>query len=685
MKKRILAFGMSLMLLAGCGAPAEVSLSQSEREGTASSVQEQAPADVSAAQPPVQQEQEPEQKPEPASKPTAKPEPEPDPEPDPAGEDTRPAEPQDTQEPAQGEEDAAVLDTTAGVLSESDPAQYPNGEVFVGYADGSFDLLSFETDEELAEGLERLLQDESVTLIQPNYSYESSALSVTDALAGQQWALYNDGTFKMEEEQNRHPVYETPFGIPFAPGQWTGREGGFYGMTAEEEAAGQSDTAAEGVDINARQARELYSPSRDVVVAMIDTGIDYSHEDLQNALWVNGDEIPDNGVDDDGNGYVDDVYGWNFYNNNNRTYTASTDDSHGTHGAGTVAASTNNGVGIAGIADGGRVKVMTLKALGGRNGSGSTASVIRAIRYAEENGAVICNLSLGSSVNDRALYQAMASSSMLFVVAAGNDGADADRAPSYPACYDLDNIISVANLNYDGRLHASSNYGTRSVDLAAPGSYILSTTPEDNYSYMTGTSMAAPMVTGAAALLYSHHEDVTPADVKEILLSSVTPLETLDGRVRTGGMLNVGAALACDTAEPAGNGGDAPAQTQTGTAPEITFESMTRQGNHYLVVRVADADGDLAATAYAAGIVSAERFRDGGGTDVALDGDGTVTFRVQRSGIYTFYAADAAGNETAKSVSLTLGAQTGGGGGRGGAGSWMAPPGFGYGASPWHR
>ena len=123
---------------------------------------------------------------------------------------------------------------------------------------------------------------------------------------------------------------------------------------------------------------------------------------MADAIWVNTDEIADNGIDDDGNGYVDDVYGWNFYNSNNQIYVGE-EDSHGTHGAGTIRANTGNGLGIAGIVPGNRVRIMALKALGGEEGGGSTASLIRAIRYAEQNGAVICNLSLTSTTDDRAL------------------------------------------------------------------------------------------------------------------------------------------------------------------------------------------------------------------------------------------------------------------------------------------
>lgn len=533
---------------------------------------------------------------------------------------------------------------------------YENGEVLVGYADGFFEVLTFQTQEELAEGLEKLAEDETVILYQPNYSYQNSSVSAADSLYTQQWALNNDGSFKMEESQNRHPVYETPFGMPAAPGQWVrpgdfGRPGG-YASKSYRVAAGQTVSAVEGIDINAEDAWTVYNGgSRDVIVAVIDTGIDYSHEDLQGAIWTNPGEIAGNNIDDDGNGYVDDVYGWNFYNNNNRIYTNSSDDAHGTHGAGTIAASTGNGVGIAGIADSEHVKIMSLKALGGSSGSGSTASIIQAIQYAQANGASICNLSLGSSVNDPALYRVMANSSMLFVVAAGNDGANMDRSPSYPAAYDLENIISVANLNYDGTLHSSSNYGSVSVDIAAPGSYILSTTPEDGYSYMTGTSMAAPMVTAAAAMLYSHYTDITLADVKDVLLASAGRLDTLKGSLLTGGMLDLGAAINWDMESLSGQEWAVP--EDTGAAPEITVQVLSQWGTTYVQIQVAD--DDLLLTAYGKGTWTAQDFQQGAtGVVFETDESGTAVFTASSSGTYTFYALDAGGNETVQTVTIQV-------------------------------
>lgn len=550
---------------------------------------------------------------------------------------------------------------SAGSLTTGDLSDYAAGEVLVGYTDGTYRVLSYEDDAGLAAALEELSLDEQVSLIQPNYSYVSTGLSADDALSAQQWALYNDGSFVMQEQSNRFPVYDRPFDTPSAPGQWIkpgdfGQPGGGLGVgmtrgaAARVTSAVQQTTAVSGIDINVQEAWSRYESSRDVVIALIDTGVDRTHEELADSIWVNEDEIAGNGIDDDGNGYIDDVYGWNFYSNNNRVYVGSEDD-HGTHGAGTIAAQADNETGIAGIVSGGGVKIMIVKALGGSEGSGSTASIIKAIRYAEANGASICNLSLGSTTNDRALYQAIADSSMLFVVAAGNDGADTDSTPCYPAAYDLDNIISVANLNYDGSLHYSSNYGVTSVDLAAPGSYILSTTTGGGYSYMTGTSMAAPMVTGAAAMLYSCYANLTLADVKDVILASAEQLDTLSGSVRTGGMLDLGAAMSWDMDSVSGR--DWNGSENAGTAPEITVQVLEQRGTTYVYVRVTD--DDLLLTAYGQGTLTARDFQQGtAGTAFQTGGNGTAVFTASAAGTYTFYALDAGGNEAVQTVTIQV-------------------------------
>lgn len=573
--------------------------------------------------------------------------------------------------PGSGTVEISTASEPSDVLAVRELSEYINGEVLVCYTDGTMEVISFDSNDSLLAGLTLLEQDETVQFIQPNYSYQADALSANDPLSNQQWALFNDGTFEPEDELIQTPIYDTPFDIPSDFWDWDIPDyfdyfdylHHFFGLGSTQTASLEPTvTATAGIDINAQSAWELYNGGkRNVVVALIDTGVDDSHEDLADALWTNEDEIAGNGIDDDNNGYVDDIHGWNFYHNSNRIYTNSSDDSHGTHGAGTIVATSGNSLGITGIINSNSVKIMSLKALGGKAGTGDTADIVKAIHYAEANGASICNLSLGSSINDRALYQAIANSSMLFVVAAGNDAANTDWTPYYPASYDLDNIISVANLSYNGSLHSSSNYGAESVDLAAPGTCILSTTPENGYDYMTGTSMSAPFVSAAAAMLYSHHDSITLADVKTILLSTATELETLQGKTVCNGMLNLGEAMAYDVSRLETEPEELPDTQEPGnpdSTPEISVETLTYQRNTYLVVSIKDADGDLAHVSYATGELTAEQFKNGTvGTSFTLDYNGSSTFLVRSSGSYTFYARDNAGNEAVQTIKITVDTQ----------------------------
>ncbi len=292
------------------------------------------------------------------------------------------------------------------------------------------------------------------------------------------------------------------------------------------------------IKIEAPAAWDRYAGGA-VTVAVTDTGIDPSHPDLDGNLWVNSREVPGNGRDDDGNGVVDDVNGVNFSAglNSGNPYDG---DGHGTHVSGTIAAESGNGIGVAGVNP--QAKILAAKFLTD-SGSGSTSDAIRAIDYARSMGAKVMNASWGGGGESQALEAAIAKSGMLFVAAAGNDGADNDEDPHYPSSYELDNIVSVAATTQSDSLAYFSNYGSCSVDLAAPGYQILSTLPGGRYASLSGTSMAAPHVAGVASLLAARDPKLTPLELKARLMDSVDKPSALAGTSLTGGRLNARKAL----------------------------------------------------------------------------------------------------------------------------------------------
>jgi subtilisin family serine protease len=306
-------------------------------------------------------------------------------------------------------------------------------------------------------------------------------------------------------------------------------------------------------DIDAPEAWKLYKPTSPIVVAVIDTGVDYNHPDLASNIWVNPAEDINhdgkltkediNGKDEDNNGLIDDVVGWNFSKNANNPMD---DNGHGTHVSGTIAGRLNNQVGVAGVAGQGYVKIMPLKFLSA-SGSGYVADAVNALDYATRMHAQIANNSWGGGGYSQAMLAAMQqfqASGGLFVAAAGNSSANNDRAPFYPASYNLSNELVVASISYNNLLSTFSNYGPSSVQLAAPGTYIASTWPNNQYALLSGTSMATPHVSGVAALLWSHKgSNTTAAQIKAILLGTVRKNVALSGYTATGGVVNANNAL----------------------------------------------------------------------------------------------------------------------------------------------
>ncbi|MBB1269684.1 S8 family serine peptidase [Shewanella sp. SR44-3] len=317
---------------------------------------------------------------------------------------------------------------------------------------------------------------------------------------------------------------------------------------------GMNNTGQNGgtvdADIDAIEAWDITTGSSDVIIGVIDTGVDYNHPDLQANMWTNPGEIAGDGIDNDGNGVIDDIHGFSSFNNNGDPMDG---QGHGSHVSGTIGAKGNNGVGVAGV--NWDVSIIGCQFLG-PDGTGSTAGAISCIDYMTNlktnHGVDIkaTNNSWGGGGFSQALKDSIdtaGEAGILFVAAAGNDGVDNDVSPHYPSNYDSDVVFSIASTDRNDALSiftsGASSYGLTTVDMAAPGSAILSTTPGNNYSTYSGTSMATPHVAGAAALVWSLNPDLTPVEMKELLMASGDDNAALVGKMVSAKRLNVLTAL----------------------------------------------------------------------------------------------------------------------------------------------
>lgn len=299
-----------------------------------------------------------------------------------------------------------------------------------------------------------------------------------------------------------------------------------------------------------------YLGSSQVVVAVIDEGIDVSHPDLQQNIWVNPGEVANDGIDNDGNGRIDDVNGWDFFNNDKTVYDGGSGDTHGTHVAGTIGAVGGNGIGVAGVSWG--VKMISAKFLGPTGGSLSAAiqaiDYLTALKVNQGVNIVAMNNSWGGGGYSTALHAAIiraANAGILFVAAAGNSTLNNDTSANYPSNYSTlvgvsgtpaasyESVIAVASITSTGGLSSFSNYGATQVDIGAPGSSILSTLPGNTYGTYSGTSMATPHVAGAVAVLAAAKPGASAASIRDAILSSAVPTTSLAGKTVTGGRLSV--------------------------------------------------------------------------------------------------------------------------------------------------
>lgn len=399
--------------------------------------------------------------------------------------------------------------------------------------------------------------------------------------------------------------------------------------------------------ISAPDAWDTATDCAAIPVAVIDSGVDYTHTDLAANIWTNPAETAGDGVDNDSNGYKDDTRGWDFVAGDNDPMD---ENGHGTHVAGTIAAIGDNAIGVTGLCW--RGAVMALRAFGAE-GKGTVADVVKAMDYARAKGARVVNASYAGDDFSQAEYEAIGrlqDAGILLVVAAGNENVNNDRYASYPAGYDLPNIIAVAATDRSDRLTSRSNFGATTVHVAAPGDLILSTYLGNDYALESGTSMAGPHVSGLAALVWSASPGLAASQVKARILDGVDRLDDLSGLVLTGGRINASNSLLNIPAPPS--------------------EFAVRGASDDQIVLGWDAN-------YAGAVsVKIERRESAGGAfaEIALAAPGTSVYHdtgVQTSMTYSYRARASNGENDSvytpeTSATAASSASKGGGGGSGG-------------------
>jgi subtilisin family serine protease len=356
----------------------------------------------------------------------------------------------------------------------------------------------------------------------------SADTSVSQALA----QLKDDSRFEFAEPNFVYTLEDTPQ-------QPNDLDPKLWGLNN----TGQSGGTA-GADVSSREAWKLNTGSKAPLISVIDTGIDYNHPDLAANMWVNPGEIPGDGIDNDNNGVIDDVHGYNAYADNGDPMDT---NSHGTHCAGTIAAVGNNGEGVTGVMQ--HANLMAVKIFGD-SGRTSTDAIVRGLLYSARMGADITNNSWGGKQPSEAILQAFQAHPGLHVVAAGNAGSDNDKSDNFPSNYDLDNIVAVAATDHNDEKPRFSQYGATKVDVAAPGHHIWSTVPGGNYGEKSGTSMATPHVTGGAGLILSEFPEADNSEIKQRLIYGSDRKTALQGVSVSNGRVNFATSLEDDSVAP---------------------------------------------------------------------------------------------------------------------------------------
>jgi len=323
--------------------------------------------------------------------------------------------------------------------------------------------------------------------------------------------------------------------------------GKLWGMINHGQPDSSNSKGVSGVDIGAEAAWDIETGKQDLLIAVIDTGMDYTHSDLKDNAWTNMAELNGSpGVDDDNNGFIDDIHGYDFANHDPDPMD---DHGHGSHCSGTIGGKGNDGAGIVGVAW--NVKIMGVKFLGA-DGGGTLEGAVEAIKYATKMGVKIMSNSWGGGGYSEALKEAIQEAGehgIVFTAAAGNSAQNNDESPAYPATYNLPNVISVAAIDNRGELATFSSYGRKTVHVSAPGVNVYSSIP-GGYDSWSGTSMATPHVTGVVALLLSHEPNLNPEEVRTRLVRTSRPMPSLKGKTASNGLVNAYLALMNEQAPP---------------------------------------------------------------------------------------------------------------------------------------
>ncbi len=382
----------------------------------------------------------------------------------------------------------------------------------------SYDTLSVlkvSEDKSMASVIASLKNNPNVEFAEPNYIYSVNPIKEQNVIS---------------KKLLKSPFTDFTAATPDDPSF-----GKLWGLRNTGSNEPNGSAGVEGADVNALKAWDITKGSRAVRIAVIDTGVDYTHPDLKANMWVNTKEIPGNGIDDDGNGFIDDVYGYDFANNDSNPMDG---NGHGTHCSGTIGAVHDNKIGVAGVMS--DVQIMAVKFLGD-DGSGSLEGAIKAIDYATMMNVDLMSNSWGGGGRSEALLEAIKRASdkgIIFTAAAGNSSSNNDSSPSYPASYDVPNMVAVAATTAQNGLASFSSFGRNSVHIAAPGHNILSTVNGGGYDVYSGTSMATPHVSGVLGLLLAKEGRMPHSVMRERLTMTSVPVTALRGKTQTAGRID---------------------------------------------------------------------------------------------------------------------------------------------------